>query len=331
MILTTLAALALADPPLRAELRPLEFLVGHCWEGTLPDGKTDRHCFESAYGGQHVRDHHVVGATAAAPGGVYSGETFYSASGNGRLAFVYFNSIGGVSQGSLGAEPDRLNFGEEHYRGADGRQIALSVSWRRVGDDAYEAITSSTDAPRMNGTVRYQRTPAVTIRDLTAPDGTRGLSHEITIPAPVDQVYAAFATADGWRSWAVPHAWDVPGHADLIETSYAAGATLGNPANIRQQFLARVPNRLIVFRTVQFPPGFADADVYARTTGIVEFEAVGGGTRVRLTGTGYPAGEVGDRLMAFFREGNRTSLEQLRARFVTGPVDWAARAAAQAR
>jgi uncharacterized protein YndB with AHSA1/START domain len=330
MILATLAALALADPPLRAELRPLEFLVGHCWEGTLPDGKSDRHCFESVYGGQHIRDHHVVSAQSGGPG-VYSGETFYSAAGNGRLAFVYFNSIGGVSQGSLGAEPDRLNFGEEHYRGPDGRQITLSVSWRRVGDDAYEAITTSTDAPRMNGTVRYRRVAAVTISEASAPDGTRSLTHEITIPAPVEQVYGAFATAEGWKSWAVPHAWDVPGSADLIETSYAPDARLGNPANIRQLFLARVPNRLLVFRTVQFPPGFPDAELYARTTGVAEFEAVGGSTRVRLTGSGYPPGETGTRLLAFFREGNRASLEQLRARFVTGPVDWTARQRASAR
>lgn len=324
MILATLVALALADSPLRAELRPLEFLVGHCWEGTLPDGKSDRHCFESVYGGQHIRDHHVVSAQSGGPG-VYSGETFYSAAGDGRLAFVYFNSIGGVSQGSLGAEPDRLNFGEEHYRGPDGRQIALSVSWRRVGDDAYEAITTSTDAPRMNGTVRYTRTPAVTMSEATAPDGTRSLGHALIVPAPVEQVYAAFATAEGWRSWAVPHAWDVPGEDGLIETSYAPNATLGDPANIRQRFLAKVPNRLLVFRTVQFPPGFPDAAAYARTTGVAEFEPVSGGTRVRLTGSGYPPGAEGDRLMGFFREGNRASLEQLRARFVTGPVDWAAR------
>jgi len=331
MILATLVLAFAADPPLRAELRPLEFLVGHCWEGTLPDGKQDRHCFESVYGGQHIRDHHVVGATPEARNGVYSGETFYSAAGTGRVAFVYFNSIGGVSQGTLGAEPDRLNFGEEHYRGPDGRQIALSVSWRRIGEDAYEAITTSTDAPRMNGTVRYQRVPAVAMSEATAPDGTRSLSHELTVPAPVDQVYAAFATAEGWRTWAVPHAWAVPGEDGLMETSYAPNARLGDPANIRQRFLAKVPNRLLVFRTVQFPPGFADAAAYARTTGVAEFEAVGGGTRVRLTGSGYPAGAEGDRLMAFFREGNRTSLEQLRARFVTGPVDWAARMGQQER
>lgn len=313
-----LLAAAAADPPLRAELMPLEFLVGHCWEGTLPDGKSDRHCFESVYGGQHIRDHHVVGPGA----GVYSGETFYSAAGAGRVAFVYFNSIGGVSQGTLGAEPGRLNFGEERYRGPDGRQITLSVQWRRVGDDAYEAITTSADAPAMNGTVRYQRMPAVAISEAAAPDGTHSLSHETIVPAPVEQVYQALATADGWRSWAVPNAWPVAGDADLIETSYAPGARAGDAANIRQRFLARVPNRLIVFRTVQFPPGFPDSEAFARTTAIFELEPAGAGTRVRLTGAGYPEGPAGERVRGFFREGNRISLEQLRRRFVSGPIDW---------
>jgi hypothetical protein len=60
----------------------------------------------------------------------------------------------------------------------------------------------------------------------------------------------------------------------------------------------------------------------------VELEPAGSGTRVRLSGIGYPAGAAGDALLGFFREGNRSTLEQLRARFVTGPVDWAARQAA---
>lgn len=33
-------------------------------------------------------------------------------------------------------------------------------------------------------------------------------------------------------------------------------------------------------------------------------------------------GAAGDALLSFFREGNRTSLQQLHRRFVTGPVDW---------
>jgi uncharacterized protein YndB with AHSA1/START domain len=169
---------------------------------------------------------------------------------------------------------------------------------------------------------------AVRMEEVTNPDGTRTLRHELVVPARPAQVYAAFATPAGWRTWAVPNAWSVPGAPDLLETSYAPGAKRGDPRHIRQRFLRRVPNRLIAWRTIQTPPGFPHAAEYQRVTTRVELEPAGSGTRVRLSGIGYPAGAAGDALLGFFREGNRSTLEQLRARFVTGPVDWAARQAA---
>jgi hypothetical protein len=110
-----------------------------------------------------------------------------------------------------------------------------------------------------------------------------------------------------------------------METSYSAQAAPGDPRHIQQRFVLRVPDRLIVFRTVRTPPGFPHAEEYKQVTSVVELEPLGSGTRVRLSGIGYPAGAAGQTLLGFFREGNRTSLEQLRARFVSGPVDWAAR------
>lgn len=325
MILTALA-LAVAQPaaPAPPTVRPFEgmhFLLGHCWQGTFADGKIDTHCFEPVYGGALIRDRHEVT-------GGYAGETLYNWNApEGRAEYTYWNTSGGVSRGTMRPVGTILDFGDEVYRGRDGREQRIATSWHPDGDTAYEARTTSAADPTNSRVVRYVRAdhaPAQ-IEEGNASDGTRSLSVDITIPAPIAQVYDTFATAAGWRSWAVPSAWDVPGQPDLMETSYAADAQLGNPANIRQQFLARVPNRLLVFRTIQFPPGFANAEVYARITGVVEFEPAGSGTRLRLTGTGYPAGPAGDQLIAFFREGNRTSLEQLRARFVSGPIDWAAR------
>jgi hypothetical protein len=46
---------------------------------------------------------------------------------------------------------------------------------------------------------------------------------------------------------------------------------------------------------------------------------------VRLTSRGYPDNEGGQALLAFFEGGNKETLANLRARFATGPVDWAAR------
>jgi uncharacterized protein YndB with AHSA1/START domain len=165
----------------------------------------------------------------------------------------------------------------------------------------------------------------------TEQDGSRTLTHELIVPAPVAQVYAAVAGPAGWRTWAVPHAWTSADDPTVMETSYSPNARAGNPGNIRQRFLLQVPNRLVAWRTIHAPPGFPHAELFYRVTHLFELEPSGAGTRVRLTGVGYPAGAAGDTLVGFFREGNRATLEQLRTRFVSGPVDWAAKRAAPQR
>src|SRR4051794_28350633 len=83
---------ALAEPP----LQPLAALIGHCWTGPAPgNAGTDKHCFESVYGGQHVRDRHSVTVNGEE---VYAGESVYSAKGP-QVIFTYWNSLGGLGAG----------------------------------------------------------------------------------------------------------------------------------------------------------------------------------------------------------------------------------------
>ena len=171
----------------------------------------------------------------------------------------------------------------------------------------------------------------VTIADRREADGTLTLSHEVVVPAARDAVWAAISTPDGWRTWATPVSW-IPGdEPEAIEGSYDPAAGPGAPSLIRQRILARLPGRLMVFRTVRAPQGFPHFDVYQRVTVFFELESVDAGhTRVQLTGTGYADNEAGRLLFGFFRDGNRISLERLRRRFVSGPLDWAALRAAEA-
>ena len=322
MILTTIAAAALAaqaapaPATLRPGLEPMAFLVGHCWRGEIAPGRQDTHCFEPAYGGQHIRDRHEV------TGGPrpYSGETLYSVTPEG-VRYTYFNSIGGVSEGAMRPDGDRLDFGTDEYRGPDGRRTRIATMWRRVGPDAYEAVMSS-ELASMNRTTRFTRiTEPVTIQAGPDADGTHRLTHETVVAATPAQAWDAIATAEGWKSWAVREAWL---EGDRLETSYSANAVRGGPQTIEQQLVARVPGRLLVFRTTRAPQGFPDFPTFARTTHVMELEPVGEGrTRVRLTSVGYADTQSGRQLLGFFREGNRISLERLRRRFETGPIDWA--------
>jgi uncharacterized protein YndB with AHSA1/START domain len=320
MIATLMAAaLAAQQPALREGLEPLGFLIGHCWRGEIQPGRQDTHCFDTAYDGQHIRDRHeVVGGPR-----VYSGETLYSWDGGENLVtYTYWNSLGGVSRGSMRPEADRLSFGDETYRGADGREMSYSTHWRRVGDDVYESVTVSAASPTMNRTVRYQRVPSqVSMTETRSPDGTLMLVHEAVIDAPVTEIWNAITTPEGWRSWAVPVAWAQ--EDGVLETSYNPAATPGDSTTIRHRVLASVPGRMIAFQTIKAPDGFPHFDVFSRTTALFELEPEGDGrTRVRTVSAGYPDDEAGRQLIGFFREGNRVTLDRLRRRFSEGPLDW---------
>jgi hypothetical protein len=144
-----------ARQPLRPELEPLRFLVGHCWRGEFGRSRQrDTHCFESVLGGQHVRDRHQVTGRPD----VYRGESLYSWNGESkRIEYVYWNSVGGVSRGAMTARPGMLDFGSEDHLRSDGTHVVLSTLWRRDGDDAYEVVSASSDSPSGERVVRYVR------------------------------------------------------------------------------------------------------------------------------------------------------------------------------
>jgi uncharacterized protein YndB with AHSA1/START domain len=158
--------------------------------------------------------------------------------------------------------------------------------------------------------------------------GERTMQLSVVVPASRAEVWAAFTTSDGYRSWATPLASVELKVDGIIETSYDAAAKLGSPDNIRNQITAYVPERLLVLRNVQTPTGFPNAAELARIAVIIELEALDTrSTRVTLTGVGYGPGPKFDELFRMFEWANSYSLAELKARFVGGPVDWADRAA----
>ena len=151
-------------------------------------------------------------------------------------------------------------------------------------------------------------------------DGSRTMAVEAWVPAAPADVWQAVTTAEGWKRWAVAAAWYVA--PDLLETSYDPDARPGGANNIQQRIVAALPGRILVFRNARTPAGFPHAEAFARVTQFLELAPDGDGTRVRLTGAGYPAGAEGDALLAFFEPGNRMTLDALVARFARAPLDF---------
>jgi uncharacterized protein YndB with AHSA1/START domain len=163
----------------------------------------------------------------------------------------------------------------------------------------------------------------VTVVERSETDGTHTLVFEAVIDAPASAVWNALTTPEGWRTWVAPVARQVDGTPDVIEASYNPAAQPGDATTIRQQFIERVPNRKAVYRTVKAPTGFPHFETFARVTHTAELEPIDSfHTRFRLTDRGYSDDAAGRQLLAFFREGNRETLDHLRQRFITGPIEW---------
>jgi uncharacterized protein YndB with AHSA1/START domain len=157
-------------------------------------------------------------------------------------------------------------------------------------------------------------------------DGTRVLRFEVVVPASAAEVYRAFTTAEGWRTWAVPFAELTPGLGvgAVMETSYDPAAKPGDANNIKNKVLAYIPNRLFAFQAVQAPQGFKHADLLAQVFTVAELEPMSAKrTRVKLSMLGYGTGTAFDELYTFFARGNAWTAQKLAERFEKGPIDWA--------
>ena len=125
-------------------LKPMAFLAGHCWKGTFPDGKaSDEHCFAWLYGGRMLRDTHTV-RRAGQPDGMGESTYYVDPAGN-HVEYLYIESSGGFSRGTVESLPEALLFPDTRYV-ADGEALVYRARWTRRDDKTYEAWSEAQTA-----------------------------------------------------------------------------------------------------------------------------------------------------------------------------------------
>jgi uncharacterized protein YndB with AHSA1/START domain len=170
-------------------------------------------------------------------------------------------------------------------------------------------------APAAAAQPSWRDYPGVENTSFVEPSGDRSLQLSAMIPARPHDVFAAFTTTDGFRSWAVGMARIELRVGGMIEASYDAKAKVGDPDNIKNQILAYVPDRLLVIRNVQAPRSLPGREAFARTVTMVEFAPAAGGTRVTLTNAGYGNDPDSATVYKHFEWGNAYTLDALRRHF----------------
>ena len=137
MLMLVAAPGALAQPL----LQPFSMLIGHCWSASIELPGTDTHCFESVYGGQHVRDRHKVVASGHE---VYAGETLYSVKGS-QVIFTYWNSLGGLGTGNVTLTGPQWHFTGAIHATPTNPEEPMVSTWK-LGTDGYE-VRNGSSAP----------------------------------------------------------------------------------------------------------------------------------------------------------------------------------------
>ena len=94
-------------------LKPLDFLVGHCWRTTLKEGPTDTHCFSALDDGT-LRDVHKVRKDGQV---IYTGQSIFSVQ-SGEIHYRYDGSTGAKLEGPMHAADGKIVFDDVDKTGA---------------------------------------------------------------------------------------------------------------------------------------------------------------------------------------------------------------------
>src|SRR5690349_13449529 len=136
------------------------------------------------------------------------------------------------------------------------------------------------------------------------------------VDAPVNEVWRALTTKEGIESWMVARTSFELRVGATWKTSYSKDSTLDDDAAIHHTILAYDPGRMLAFRTVKFPQGFAFPNAIAKTWTVIYLEPVGD-RQTRFTGRmfGFTDDEESQRMRTFFEKGDQQTLDSLIMRF----------------
>ncbi len=154
---------------------------------------------------------------------------------------------------------------------------------------------------------------------LAAAPSERTLTKEVTVKAPRAEVWRAFSTAEGVRTFFSPAA-NVelrPGgpYEILFDTSAPQGAQGCEGCRV----LSYVPEEVLSF-SWSAPPSFPELR-WQKTFVVVQLADAGEGqTRVKLTQAGWKEGPEWDKLHGYFDQAWTMVLGNLRKRFESGPL-----------
>ena len=137
---------------------------------------------------------------------------------------------------------------------------------------------------------------------------------EFEIGASLDDVWNAFTTTDGLKSWVTPLS-DIDFRVGgKWRANYNQGGRLGDETTIENTILCYDPKRMLSLKATGFPKGFEFVEAAKETWTVFYFTRVSDvKTKITIVGLGYTNSEQSKKMRAFFKPANKYSMDQLKA------------------
>ncbi|MCA9131126.1 MAG: SRPBCC domain-containing protein [Planctomycetales bacterium] len=137
---------------------------------------------------------------------------------------------------------------------------------------------------------------------------------EFEIEASVDEVWNAFTTTEGLKSWVAPLA-DIDFRVGgKWRANYNKDGKLGDATTIENTILCYDPKRMLSIKATGFPKGFEFVEAAKEAWSIFYFTKVSESkTKITIVGLGYTDSEQSKKMRAFFKPANKYSMDQLKA------------------
>ncbi len=146
-------------------------------------------------------------------------------------------------------------------------------------------------------------------------DKSRATSR-LVVDGAVEDVWHAFSTTEGLRSWIAPLAEIDLRVGGKMRTNDNPNGKLGDTSTIESTILSLDPGRMISLKATKFPKGFPFVEVAKKTWSVFYFEAIESGsdagkTRLTIVGLGYTDEPKSQQMRKFFEVGNKQSVRGL--------------------
>lgn len=149
----------------------------------------------------------------------------------------------------------------------------------------------------------------------------RSIRKQALVPAPRDQIWQAWSTAQGATTFFAPRASVDLAIGGRYEMLFDLDAPPGSQGSEGCKILSYLPQEMLSF-SWNAPPKFPTLRLQ-RTWLVLQFEPrEGDGTEVRVTHLGWQEGDEWDQVYDYFTQAWDIVLKRLVHRFTVGPVDW---------